>query len=93
LQSQMRQQAEEEVIHLKAILQKAQRDREELEQRFHESRSEVNHFRRIAIRCYDGVSKIWPVLEEMKPEPPLQNHDLSFAVMSSESSQFSMSQW
>jgi uncharacterized protein YlxW (UPF0749 family) len=94
LQSRMRQQAEDEIIHLKATLQEVQKDQKELEQRVRESESDVDHYRRIVMRYCEGLNKVLPVLEELRPELPLGNHhDMSFAVMSNESLQFSQHQW
>jgi hypothetical protein len=61
----LRQEAEEEVLQLKAALQDMQRRADELEDRIQKSTSEADHFRRSALRFQEGLRKILPVLEEI----------------------------
>lgn len=72
----MRQQAEDKVIELQTTLQAVQSGRVEMEQRLHALELEAEYFRKSAIKCYEGINRILPMLEGMKPELFPPNHDL-----------------
>jgi hypothetical protein len=64
----MRQQAEDEVSQMRAILQKLQTRQEELEQLAQELQSVAYNSQTRLLKCYDRVGRVLPVLEEMRPE-------------------------
>jgi hypothetical protein len=83
----MRQRAEDEVSQLKAILQEHQTGREELEQLVQQWQSVACHSQTRLLKFCDGVGKVLPVLEEMRPEL-LMESDMSLVVMPNQSSPF-----
>jgi chromosome segregation ATPase len=89
----MRQQAEDEVSQLKSTLQGLQTRREELEQLVQQLQSVAHLFEMRLLKCYDGLGKILPVLEEMRPELLMGTDNMSLTAMPSQLSLFSPHQF